>query len=430
MATSSAVTSSEIVSMDFTQPEHATARAYYDEKAVRISNLIDEELKKDFARRKDASRREIRAMLLGQAESGKSTLQKQFQLYYASQTLDRERPSWQPVVYFNVLKAVRMTLDELDYEFSRLKEDPTTSSVTSPTNSGESASEKLETWRREIGELRVQLVPLIAIEDTLASELSGGISVAGGRTGAFVRAGWQALVPSTFPLSDSHSRPPTRTGKGRTLEVVLLAARTLAATVGPIKVLWCHPAVKRLLQSRKLRLDESAPFFLNSIDRIAEPGYLPSNEDILNVRVQTLGVMEHTFPIDMGGTTYHWKIYDVGGARGQKYFTFYKATRMGSLLRRRHGDNISCADKRLRPGKSFAELSLRHHALFSHHRLSSSFPIQYLEEDPKTNRIDDSLQLFNAVCSNKLLIRAHLVLLLNKADLLKKKLTAGTKVRK
>ncbi|KAG5722081.1 hypothetical protein E4T56_gene6678, partial [Termitomyces sp. T112] len=55
---------------------------------------------------------------------------------------------------------------------------------------------------------------------------------------------------------------------------------------------------------------------------------------------------------------------------------------------------------------------------------------QYLEEDPKTNRIDDSLQLFNAICSNKLLVQAHLVLLLNKADLLKKKLTAGIKVRK
>ncbi len=36
--------------------------------------------------------------------------------------------------------------------------------------------------------------------------------------------------------------------------------------------------------------------------------------DILNVRLQTLGVMEHSFPISMGGVTYNWKIYDVGGA--------------------------------------------------------------------------------------------------------------------
>ena len=40
--------------------------------------------------------------------------------------------------------------------------------------------------------------------------------------------------------------------------------------------------------------------------------------------------------------------------------------------------------------------------------------MQYLEEDARTNRVDDSLQLFTAICSNKLLKNSHLVLLLNK----------------
>jgi len=57
--------------MDFAKPEHITAGEYYDESAVKISNLIDEELRKESVRRKDASRREIKVMLLGQAESGK-----------------------------------------------------------------------------------------------------------------------------------------------------------------------------------------------------------------------------------------------------------------------------------------------------------------------------------------------------------------------
>ncbi len=39
---------------------------------------------------------------------------------------------------------------------------------------------------------------------------------------------------------------------------------------------------------------------------------------------------------------------------------------------------------------------------------------QYLEEDPRTNRIDDSLQLFTTICANKLLGNAALVLMLNK----------------
>lgn len=39
--------------------------------------------------------------------------------------------------------------------------------------------------------------------------------------------------------------------------------------------------------------------------------------------------------------------------------------------------------------------------------------VQYLDEDPRTNRVDDSLQLFKQICSNQLLKRAHLVLFLS-----------------
>jgi hypothetical protein len=37
-------------------------------------------------------------------------------------------------------------------------------------------------------------------------------------------------------------------------------------------------------------------------------------DDLLNVRLQTLGVIEHSFDINMSGTKYVWKLYDVGGA--------------------------------------------------------------------------------------------------------------------
>ena len=37
-------------------------------------------------------------------------------------------------------------------------------------------------------------------------------------------------------------------------------------------------------------------------------------EDILNVRIQTLGVTEHSFEISVGGQTMNWLLYDVGGA--------------------------------------------------------------------------------------------------------------------
>jgi guanine nucleotide-binding protein alpha-1 subunit len=40
---------------------------------------------------------------------------------------------------------------------------------------------------------------------------------------------------------------------------------------------------------------------------------------------------------------------------------------------------------------------------------------QYLEEDPQVNRIEDSVQLFNQICSNRLLVKVHLVLFLSES---------------
>lgn len=226
-------------------------------------------------------------MLLGQAESGKSTLQKQFQLYYAHQALEHERPLWRPVVYFNIIKAVRMILDELDYELANIGSDDSTE--------GQAVAHALAPLgdvSREISQLRSKLVALISMEDSLASELSGGVSVTGGRTGVYVRAGWQALVT---PLSPNRSRAVPATG-GPTpgvAHVTNLASRTINASQDEVDELWKHPAVRILLNNRRIRLDESAPLwvialltprlyiepclsFLDNMKRISQPDYLPT----------------------------------------------------------------------------------------------------------------------------------------------------------
>lgn len=334
-------------------------------------------------------------MLLGQAESGKSTLQKQFQLYYASQSLNHERPSWIPIVHFNIVKAIRMILDELDYDLSR--HDLTTGDTEEPLENRAEA-------QSDIALLRTRLLSLISMEDSLASELNGGVAISTGtesKTRLFVRAGWQAFVTT------NQSRPSTAPRNMRFQPGVTgtLAARTLGTMQEEVASLWNHRATRRILKLRKLRLDEGAPFFLDNLSRIASAEYLPSTDDILNVRLQTIGVIEHTFPnIPMRGQMYEWKLYDVGGARGQRptwipYFD--DATAIIFLA------PISAYDQvwSLRPCQV----------------LLTNFSSQYLEEDPRTNRIDDSLQLFTAICSNELLKKAHLVLLLNKTDLLRKK---------
>lgn len=147
-----------------------------------------------------------------------------------------------------------MILDELDFEFSRarVKENlppVMEEAVDNPADNSYPWSSEVE---NTVSQLRAKLLPLVAIEDSLASELSGGVSVSGGRTGAYVRSGWQALVTPSWAISDN--RPTVRQAS----EVINLAGRTLSATADAIESLWDHHSVKHLVNIRQLRLEESA----------------------------------------------------------------------------------------------------------------------------------------------------------------------------
>jgi hypothetical protein len=59
--------------------------------------------------------------------------------------------------------------------------------------------------------------------------------------------------------------------------------------------------------------------FLDQINRIAERGYVPTIDDVLHARIQTIGVAEHTFVVQHNSRPVQWRLYDVGGARGQRH---------------------------------------------------------------------------------------------------------------
>jgi hypothetical protein len=46
-------------------------------------------------------------------------------------------------------------------------------------------------------------------------------------------------------------------------------------------------------------------------------------DDILHVRLQTLGVTEHSFDINYGGNHYTWILYDVGGSVSHWHTSYY-----------------------------------------------------------------------------------------------------------
>lgn len=160
--------------------------------------------------------------------------------------------------------------------------------------------------------------------------------------------------------------------------------------------LWQDPVVRQVLHVGNVRLEEMPGFFLDDIERLAAPGYVPSDEDILKARLKTVGVSEYEYHLSILGEKNKWIFYDVGGARTQRaawqpYFS--------------HVDAIIF----LAPISAFD---------------------QPLAEDHRVNRLEDSLLLFKSICKSVLLKEVNIVLFLSKIDILQSKLNRGIKVAK
>lgn len=118
-----------------------------------------------------------------------------------------------------------------------------------------------------------------------------------------------------------------------------IEADVLPSTIAEsLKALWRDPAVQQAVRrSREFQLNDSAVYYFNSIDRMAQGGYMPTDQDILRSRVKTTGITETTFQVrslyssvvkmdweltlatlvpQVGELTY--KLFDVGGQRSER----------------------------------------------------------------------------------------------------------------
>uniref|UniRef100_A0A914RG50 Uncharacterized protein n=1 Tax=Parascaris equorum TaxID=6256 RepID=A0A914RG50_PAREQ len=117
-------------------------------------------------------------------------------------------------------------------------------------------------------------------------------------------------------------------------------------------------------------------FFLDSVTRIHEPGYRPSEQDILYSRVATTGVVEVKFKIK----ELDFRVFDVGGQRSE---------------RRKW---IHCFDN-----------------------VESIIFITAISEYDQ-NRMIESMQLFSSICNSTWFLSTAMILFLNKKDLFMEKI--------
>uniref|UniRef100_A0A674D496 Guanine nucleotide-binding protein subunit alpha n=1 Tax=Salmo trutta TaxID=8032 RepID=A0A674D496_SALTR len=85
--------------------------------------------------------------------------------------------------------------------------------------------------------------------------------------------------------------------------------------INAIKCLWNDPGIQEAYDRRReYQLSDSTKYYMNALDRIAETSYLPTQQDVLRVRVPTTGIIE--YPFDLQSVIF--RMVDVGGQRSER----------------------------------------------------------------------------------------------------------------
>lgn len=149
--------------------------------------------------------------------------------------------------------------------------------------------------------------------------------------------------------------------------------------------LWKDSGVQRCFQrSREYQLNDSAEYFLNSLERISQTNYRPTPQDVLRTRVKTTGIVETHF--NLKGLNF--KLVDIGGQRSERkkwIHCFEGVTAIIFLV------------------------------ALSEYDLS-------LAEDQEMNRMMESMRLFDSICNNRWFKETSMILFLNKKDLFEAKI--------
>ncbi|CAF4299711.1 unnamed protein product [Rotaria socialis] len=142
-----------------------------------------------------------------------------------------------------------------------------------------------------------------------------------------------------------------------------------------MKKLWNDNGVQQCFnRSNEYQLNDSAKYFLDKLDEIGSRQYLPSTQDILRTRVKTTGIVEINFTFK---------------ERKKWIHCFEDVTAIIFIVALSEYDQV-------------------------------------LVEDETTNRMHESLRLFDSICNNKWFVNTSIILFLNKKDLFAEKITRSS----
>ncbi|XP_077997036.1 guanine nucleotide-binding protein G(q) subunit alpha [Glandiceps talaboti] len=267
----------------------------------RINQEIEKQLRKD---KRDA-RRELKLLLLGTGESGKSTFIKQMRIIHGAGYTEEDRKTFTKLVYQNIFMAMNSMIRAMDT-------------------------------------LKIQYKNQNSIELQEHSNLLRGVD------------------HETVTTLESHY-------------------------VEAIKNLWNDPGIQECYDRRReYQLTDSAKYYLTELDRISNPDYVPTEQDVLRVRVPTTGIIEYPFELE----TVIFRMVDVGGQRSERRKWIHCFENVTSIM----------------------------------FLVALSEYDQVLVESDNENRMEESKALFRTIITYPWFQNSSVILFLNKKDLLEEKI--------
>ncbi|XP_033195980.1 guanine nucleotide-binding protein G(q) subunit alpha isoform X3 [Bombus vosnesenskii] len=264
----------------------------------RINQEIERQLRKD---KRDA-RRELKLLLLGTGESGKSTFIKQMRIIHGSGYSDDDKRGFIKLVYQNIFMAMQSMIRAMDL-------------------------------------LKIQYASSANIEK---AELVRSVD-------------FETVTTFESPYVEA------------------------------IKDLWADSGIQECYDRRReYQLTDSAKYYLLEIDRVAARGYLPTEQDILRVRVPTTGIIEYPFDLE----EIRFRMVDVGGQRSERRKWIHCFENVTSII----------------------------------FLVALSEYDQILFESENENRMEESKALFKTIITYPWFQQSSVILFLNKKDLLEEKI--------
>ncbi|XP_053481166.1 guanine nucleotide-binding protein G(i) subunit alpha isoform X1 [Ictalurus furcatus] len=226
-----------------------------DKAAIERSKIIDRNLREDG----EKASREVKLLLLGAGESGKSTIVKQMKIIHEDGYSEEECKQYKVVVYSNTIQSIIAII-------------------------------------RAMGRLKIDF-----------GDPARAVSVSSIHKKLLAAQG-VLLFDNVFGFQDD----------ARQLFVLAGTAEEGVMTpelAGVICRLWRDNGVQScFVRSREYQLNDSASYYLNDLERISQQSYMPTQQDVLRTRVKTTGIVETHFTFK----ELYFKMFDVGGQRSER----------------------------------------------------------------------------------------------------------------